>query len=125
MTTAYRPNFSYDPAGLTAHQIRQHWLTEHRYLPVAVSEPEKVADLIEDLIRQEMALNLIGPPCTLHGRGMVLLGEMGQGWRTVIRKLTIKEWMGVGRRGTIMVRNGIYRCPTPGCYIVASPEVQW
>ena len=100
-------------------------MAEHRFLPTAVSEPEEVADLVEKLILQEMALNLIGPPCSLHRRGMVLLGEMGQGYKTVLRSLTIREWMGMGKRGKIMVRNGIYRCPTPGCYIVASPEVQW
>jgi hypothetical protein len=121
MVHAYCPHFGYDPNGLTAHQLMVRWWTEKRFLPVSCREPSQAAQFVAELIAAQMEQDILAPRCVVHGHDMLLLGTTGSHWAKITRKLKIREIVGVGKRG-FEVHNGIFRCPTPGCVMVASPE---
>jgi hypothetical protein len=123
MVGAYRPQFSHDPNGLTANQLIERWECQMRFLPIGCREPDEAAALIEAMVLRQIAAQVLAPRCNFHQCDMLLLGTLGKHWVKITRKLKIVEIMGMGKKG-FEVHKGIFRCPTPGCVIVASPEDQ-
>jgi hypothetical protein len=113
--------FEQDPNGLTAQQVMQRWVVQHRYLPNGSTEPDLLWHLVGQFMREQQRNGVNAPRCPVHRVEMALLGEVGMGWHKTTRTLSLNEIFGLGKRGW-KVHNGIFRCPTPCCFFVESPN---
>jgi len=115
----YRPEFSYDANAPSANRILRAWLREFKYLPIATSQPQLLARMIQRHIWKQSERQGEHPQCSRHQIPMVLLGEPGLEWRAS-KCRGVKFWNPDSNNGKIVVSRGLFRCPHPGCYMVAA-----
>jgi hypothetical protein len=121
LSECYRPTFNYRSGALSAREIWRRFIKDFRFLPDCTSEPEALADLIQKIIYRQRGLKL-KPVCSRHGVTMVLLGNLGYTFLTPTKKNTMQTVHQMGNAGKLYVARGLFRCPTPGCFFVASTE---
>jgi hypothetical protein len=77
--------------------------------------------MIQHLIYRQRGL-LIHVLCPHHEVPMVMLGKLGYTHIVPRAKLSMATLHTVGNGGGLFVANGLFRCPTPGCFLVAALE---
>lgn len=93
-------------------------MEEHRFLPMACSEPKLLADLVFDILIAQQHLKGV-PTCELHEKRMVLLGKLGRHRQQTKDVKTMQAQLESTKNG-FDVASGIFRCPVPGCYRVGA-----
>lgn len=118
LSECFRPSFSYRKDALTAVQIWTNFVRGFRFLPDCTSQPDKLGKLIQRLIYRQRGLK-IRMVCPRHDVPMVMLGKLGYTHTKLKNRNSMATLSQVGNGGGLFVANGLFRCPTPGCYFVA------
>lgn len=118
----YRPTFNYRETAPPAMEAWIRFTREFKFLPDCTSEPERLARMVQRLIYQQRRLRITPPECPRHEIAMVMLGQFGYAFITPKGRLSMHTLQIVGNGGRLLVAKGIFRCPHPGCFLVAPVE---
>lgn len=109
---AYIPAFQYDKDAPSAREILHRFTHLFRFLPEKSRQPSLASRMLRKVIvRSGRRWNGSAPRCSLHEIPMVLLGK--REWE--LAKVTQKRTLDNAGTGKIPVREGLFRCPVPGC----------
>lgn len=87
-------------------------------MPEATSEPNILTHIVQHALYDQRKIH--APKCSRHGVPMIMLGH--HGFRSVkAKKKNTMETIHKGQSG-LLVALGMFRCPYPGCYLVAPLE---
>lgn len=121
MSECYRPRFTYRKSALSAKEALSLFTNEFHFLPDCSSEPAALADLIQRILYEQQDLPS-RPSCPKHQIVMIRLGAKGYALMRPKRRMHVATMHTVGNSGKLMVAMGMYRCPSPGCFLVAPIE---
>ena len=114
--------FTYRKDAPSAKEAYHLFARHFHYLPESTSEPEILARMIQRLIFSQRSIRITPPNCPRHELRMVKLGYYGRTFVKPKQRGTMGTVHVLGKHGSVIVAKGLFRCPFPGCFLVAPLE---